>query len=124
MKINEAHFEKWLVELRSTTMPQIAHNLIAYDHQTGEVGMCCLGVGSVVAGLEVTRQPDWDIDTGHIEGCTSLAPRDFIEWLGIEPPLGLLRVRPVHRLAGAPHHPGGRAVHQRPEPHPLGVLPQ
>jgi hypothetical protein len=91
----------WCANLMTTTEPQANGKLarlvdVAPQGQPHrlEVGFCCLGIGSKQAGVHWERFDNEDEDedgavfyfgTDAVDG---LAPREFIEWLGFEVPLG------------------------------------
>lgn len=95
--MNETNWNKWLNDLATTDALQCQETLaqemflpndsddgVNYDVSLG-MGYCCLGKGSVL-------MPGWDVDRlglimqsefGHFD---ALAPREFIEWLGLDIP--------------------------------------
>lgn len=72
--MNEQNFEAWLKALESDEYPQGQGQLFSLAGGLNQTaGYCCLGLGCEVAGPTVVE--DWrDL---------SLAPYEFIEWLGI-----------------------------------------
>lgn len=85
--LNDDHLEIWLRTLETTDKPQVKAHLCAVDDDN-QVGFCCLGIGSVLAGLV----PEWsDVDPSapgnyaYLADEADLAPVEFITWLGLEP---------------------------------------
>lgn len=73
--MNHDNINKWVEFLRTTDLPQGQKRL------RSEEGYCCLGIGCVVAGIEAVS--DFDRHAFGEHRCDSLAPYEFMEWLGI-----------------------------------------
>lgn len=95
MTINRKNLAIWIEEMRTTDAPQVGRALARLVHD--KVGFCCLGLGSCRAGVanNIQTELDWlakDPERRHVnfgfgaENVGTLAPREFLEWLGIAPP--------------------------------------
>jgi hypothetical protein len=88
------NFEAWLRLLRTTEKPQAQSSLYLWSTDEAKQGYCCLGLGCLlVPGLTIEwLEEDYGpTDHGHGEvegevyfgGITDLAPKAFIDWLGL-----------------------------------------
>lgn len=72
--------------LRSGEYVQGTGHLVTRQ-DNGDPAYCCLGVGSVVAGVRRGyydgESGQWVDDFGMFDGCRDLAPEPLIEWLGL-----------------------------------------
>jgi len=88
------NFTTWVDSLLTTDLPQGTARLVTINDRTGEPeGYCCLGEGCVIAGYRVDKfhlhdedgeETDLYDEVGYILGADELAPREFLEWLGID----------------------------------------
>lgn len=98
LPVNEDHFNQWLAAMRDPASVQGEGMLCEWKPESK--GYCCLGLGStLVPGLRIEfnlHSDDESLDEegadpeGRIgsvsfgsDGATELAPREFIEWLGL-----------------------------------------
>lgn len=82
---------KWIKFLRETDLPQTHGALSRWiDATEGKAGYCCLGIGCEVSGVvKVERSRSKALrQAGYVayefDGEVAIAPRSFIEWLGLK----------------------------------------
>lgn len=112
-EINQENEARWLYELRHGNHEQARAQLgVLYSTPAGHHssrGYCCLGVGCLVAEIEVTERGDY-LHFGRF-GANLTAPVEFHRWLGVVPEDRSLNGIEADIYIDWPDSPGSGEIH-------------